>query len=55
MVMALQTMVEQQQQQINQLQQLIWLGSTIALACGILWGVLQWRLVILTKNQRHLW
>lgn len=34
---------------------LIWLGSAAVLGIGIIWGALQWRLWLLSKNQKHFW
>jgi hypothetical protein len=39
----------------SKLDTLIWLGTTSVLGIGILWGCAQWRLTLLSKNQRHFW
>lgn len=37
------------------LQSVNFLGETIALGIGIMWGAYSWRLVLLAKNQSRLW
>jgi hypothetical protein len=39
----------------DQLDALIWLGTAAVLGIGLVWGSLQWRLTLLSKNQKHFW
>jgi hypothetical protein len=57
-----QQMLDLLTQQTALLQQLqadlarcVWLGTAGVLGIGLLWGCFQFRLWLLSKNQRHFW
>jgi hypothetical protein len=57
-----QQMIDLLQQQATLLQQVhddltrcVWLGTAGVLGIGLVWGCFQFRLWLLSKNQRHFW